>query len=92
MVAYDDALGSSYSRDYVAEKSEREHNEGVINRLLGVLTPEQRACIVLRSMEGLSYKEMADVLAIDVNAVRSRLKRAREKLLSVRKEVLENEL
>jgi DNA-directed RNA polymerase specialized sigma24 family protein len=43
-------------------------------------------------MEGLSYKEMADVLAIDVNAVRSRLKRAREKLLSVRKEVLENEL
>ncbi len=91
-VAYDDALGSSYSRDYMAEKSEREHNEGVINRLLGVLTPEQRACIVLRSMEGLSYEEMADVLAIDVNAVRSRLKRAREKLLSVRKEVLENEL
>ena len=92
MVEYDDSLGSSYSRDYMAEKAEREHNEGVINRLLGVLTPEQRACIVLRSMEGLSYEEMADVLAIDVNAVRSRLKRAREKLLSVRKEVLENEL
>ncbi len=91
-VEYDDALGSSYSRDYAAEKADREHNEGIINRLLGMLTPEQRVCIVLRSMEGLSYEEMANVLSIDVNAVRSRLKRAREKLLSVRKEVLENEL
>lgn len=91
-VEYDDALGNGLSRDYMAEQAAREHNEGLINRLLGFLTPEQRVCIVLRNMEGLSYGEMAKVLNIDINAVRSRLKRAREKLLSVRKEVMGNEL
>jgi RNA polymerase sigma-70 factor (ECF subfamily) len=57
------------------------NNEGVVIEMLSVLTPEQRACVVLREIQGLSYKEIADVLNIDVNAVRSRLKRAREKLV-----------
>jgi len=91
-VEYDDALGSRYSKDYISEKADREHQENVINKLLGFLTPEQRVCIVLRNIEGLSYEDMAKVLDIDINAVRSRLKRAREKLLSVRKEVMVNEL
>ncbi|HPN88003.1 MAG TPA: sigma-70 family RNA polymerase sigma factor [Candidatus Omnitrophota bacterium] len=71
---------------------EKEYHENVIEKLLAVLTPEQRVCIVLRNMEGLSYEEIAQALNVDINVVRSRLKRAREKLLSVKQEVMAYEL
>lgn len=72
----------------VYAQAEQEERSGLIDRLLGMLTPDQRVCIVLRNMENLSYADIAEVLHTNVNVVRSRLKRAREKLLSVRKEVL----
>jgi len=43
---------------------------------------------VLRNIEGLSYQEIADILKININTVRTRLKRAREKLLALKKEVI----
>lgn len=49
--------------------------------LLAHLSPEQRSCIVLRELEGLDYKEIAAALAIPLNTVRTRLKRARESLV-----------
>lgn len=70
----------------------KEHNEKVVTALLDSLNPDQRACVVLRSIEGLSYQEIADALGININTVRSRLKRARETLLSMRDEVMTNEL
>jgi len=45
------------------------------------LTPEHKACLLLREIEGLSYQEIAASLKIPVNTVRSRLKRARQALL-----------
>lgn len=54
-----------------------------VNRLLGYLDTDQRTCIVLREIEGLEYKEIADTLGINLNTVRSRLKRAREKIIAV---------
>ena len=50
--------------------------------MLSVLNPDQRACIVLRGIDGLSYREIAEVLNVNINTVRSRLKRAREILLA----------
>jgi RNA polymerase sigma-70 factor, ECF subfamily len=44
------------------------------------LTPEFREVIVLREFEGLSYKEMADVMGSPVGTVMSRLSRARAQL------------
>lgn len=44
------------------------------------LSAEQRACYVLREMEGLSYEELAEVLDTSVAAVKSRLFRARQEL------------
>jgi len=67
---------------------DKEYNEDLINRLLDSLNPQQRACIVLRNIEGLSYEQIAQTLKININTVRSRLKRAREKLISLRKEVI----
>ncbi len=43
--------------------------------------PEFREVIVLREIEGLSYKEIASVLAIPMGTVMSRLSRARNLLL-----------
>jgi RNA polymerase sigma-70 factor (ECF subfamily) len=47
---------------------------------LNRLTPEQRACWILREMEGLSYEEVATVLHTTPGAVRGRLHRARPQL------------
>lgn len=45
------------------------------------LSPELRAAMVLRSVEELSYQEIAELLEVPVGTVRSRLSRAREQLL-----------
>jgi RNA polymerase sigma-70 factor (ECF subfamily) len=45
------------------------------------LSADQRAVFVLRAVEGLSYKEIAEALSISTGTVMSRLFRARERLL-----------
>lgn len=60
---------------------DKKSNEEIVNNLLAVLNPQHRACIVLREIQGLSYKEIAQALKININTVRSRLKRARQILL-----------
>jgi RNA polymerase sigma-70 factor, ECF subfamily len=47
---------------------------------LNHLTPEQRACWILREMEGMSYEEVAAILHTTPGAVRGRLHRARPQL------------
>lgn len=47
---------------------------------LNHLTPEQRACWILREMEGLSYEDVATILHTTPGAVRGRLHRARPQL------------
>ena len=49
---------------------------------LAALPPEFREAIVLRELEGLSYKEIADVAEVPVGTVMSRLARARRQLQS----------
>lgn len=60
---------------------ERENVKAKVAGMLESLSPEHRSCIVLREIEGLDYKEIAAVLEIPLNTVRSRLKRARETLM-----------
>ena len=91
-VAFDDQFDYGQSADTVDAQVRKEDQQALIDRLLGLLNADQRACIVLRSIEGLSYEEIAASLQIPINTVRSRLKRAREKLLQIRKEVIPNEV
>ena len=51
-----------------------------LQRCLLRLPVEQRAVLLLVSMEDLSYEEVASVLAIPVGTVMSRLSRARSRL------------
>jgi len=74
--------GYDYKTDPAAQIIEKEERERKVVSLLDALEPEQRVCIVLREIEGLSYEEIAGALKININTVRSRLSRAREKLLA----------
>jgi len=51
-----------------------------LSRALKHLAPEFREVIVLRELEGLSYKEIGDVAGVPVGTVMSRLSRARAQL------------
>jgi RNA polymerase sigma-70 factor, ECF subfamily len=52
-----------------------------LKRAIGRLTPEQRAPLVLRELQGCSYEEIAQALDLSIPAVKSRLHRARLELL-----------
>jgi len=51
-----------------------------VMRAMRELKPEHRAVVVLRHLEGLSYREIADILTIPENKVKSRLFSARRLL------------
>jgi RNA polymerase sigma-70 factor (ECF subfamily) len=51
----------------------------VVDRLLDELSPQMRAMLVLREMEGLEYSEIAEALQIPIGRVRWRLHTARRK-------------
>jgi len=70
--------------------------ESVRNRELGAkifdaiegLTPDHRAVILLREIEGLSYEEISQVLGCSLGTVMSRLHYARKKLQAKLKDML----
>ena len=51
-----------------------------LQHALFALLPEFREVFLLREMEGLSYKEIADVASVPIGTVMSRLSRARTQL------------
>ncbi len=78
---YDDSIETQPAIDSAAEEIMRSDSERRYAMLLEKLDQHQRACLVLREIEGLSYKDIAGVLRIPINTVRSRLLRARQALL-----------
>jgi RNA polymerase sigma-70 factor (ECF subfamily) len=56
-----------------------------VHAALDQLPVEFREVIVLREIEGLSYKEIATVVRVPIGTVMSRLARARERLLTLLK-------
>jgi RNA polymerase sigma factor (sigma-70 family) len=77
--------------EQVAGASEEAAAEPTVGEVLGALSripPQQRQAIVLRELEGRSYKEVAQILGVTTSALEALLFRARRSLA----EELENEL
>jgi len=65
----------------------RELGKKIFDAIEG-LTPDHRAVILLREIEGLSYEEMSEALDCSLGTVMSRLHYARKKLQARLKELL----
>jgi RNA polymerase sigma factor, sigma-70 family len=62
---------------------ERRELSEQIHAALAKLSPELRACVILRDLEGLSYQEIAEALQIPEGTVKSRINRGRLELARV---------
>ena len=51
-----------------------------VDKLLSFLLPEERLILTLREVQGLSYQEISETLQCSLDAVKSRLRRARQAL------------
>jgi RNA polymerase sigma factor (sigma-70 family) len=85
----DDALTTEFDEtqhsdavagDQPEERLLRSSTKEALGRALDGLAPEFREVIVLRELQGLSYKEISMVAGVPVGTVMSRLSRARTRL------------
>lgn len=65
------------------ERLLQQHTVARVRAALEQLPADYREAIVLREIEGLSYKEMSEVLRIPIGTVMSRLSRGRDRLTAV---------
>ena len=62
------------------------NESGLVTQALRQVKSPYRETVILRDLEGLSYREIADVLRVRIGTVRSRIARGREQL----REILED--
>lgn len=67
-------------RETALEMLERQDRQAILAKALGELSPNLRAVIICRDIEGMTTAETAALLAIHIPAVKSRLLRARQKM------------
>ena len=80
----------NYARWLTRNDAEAEDvvQDACVRAALEQLPADFREVIVLREIEGLSYKEIAAVVRVPIGTVMSRLARARERLLAMLKPTL----
>jgi len=71
------AAPPSIDMNDVEERVDNKQREAFIAAQLRTLPPEFRETLVLREIEDLSYREIADVLGVPIGTVMSRLARGR---------------
>jgi RNA polymerase sigma-70 factor (ECF subfamily) len=76
---FDDDLHSSEAAG-PEEMVLRRRDGAAINRAIEELPEEFREMIVMRELEGMSYKQIADIAELPIGTVMSRLARARKRL------------
>jgi RNA polymerase sigma factor (sigma-70 family) len=67
------------------ERLLQQHTVAVVRTALEQLPVDFREVLVLRELEGLSYKEIAAVVGVPLGTVMSRLARGRDRLMAVLK-------
>lgn len=70
-------------RDDITPESEylRKDTNKKIQQAIDNLPPDYKAVIVMRDINGMSYEEIAEVLALSMGTVKSRIARGRKKLM-----------
>lgn len=76
----EDYGASEWLKEYASPEREAlaSELEATIHQAMGALPSDLREAITLREIEGLSYEEIAAVMACPIGTVRSRIFRARE--------------
>jgi RNA polymerase sigma-70 factor (ECF subfamily) len=80
--------GQAQRPDNALDPEERllqQHTVGLVRAALEQLPVDFREVIVLREIEGLSYREIAEIAGVPIGTVMSRLARARERLQTILK-------
>jgi RNA polymerase sigma-70 factor, ECF subfamily len=72
------------------ETMERSEIRSRIDKAIAQLSPEQRAVILMKEIEGMQYHEIAEALGCSIGTVMSRLFYARKKLQNLLRDVYEN--
>ena len=85
--ALKELLSDESSPDPAAMAQNKEVYEIAIKAIRQLDEP-QRAVIVLRDIEGMSYARIAEVLGVELGTVRSRLSRARNRLREILEAIL----
>lgn len=85
-VVHNDSPGEDGSQlivdtdDLPQEKLERRETKMLVQRAISGLANEHRIIIILRDIQEKSYKEIADILNLNIGTVKSRISRARQSL------------
>lgn len=77
------ALSLPHPGESPLEKLEAQELGSAIERAIGQLRPEYRACIILRHIEGRSYEEIAEILELPLGTVKTYIHRARAQLKEI---------
>jgi len=72
-----DIADSRLGSDEPMRRAEARLALGEVRRAVDLLPPDQRAALLLVTVEGLSYREAAEVVQVPVGTIMSRLARAR---------------
>jgi len=90
-VGYELVKDSNYDNpeNQLAECFEKKELKQIVMKNLEQLSPEQKEVFLLKEYGRLSYKEIASLLEIDENLVKSRLYKTRQKLISKLSKILE---
>jgi RNA polymerase sigma-70 factor (ECF subfamily) len=87
-----DEAGAAELVDPTPQPDARAHAKEIgaaLSRAIAVLPPDQREVLILRDVEGLSAEQAAEVVGIEIGALKSRLHRARMALRSELAGILE---
>jgi len=76
----DEVTDAPGQRDDPERAALRADDARLVNRAVAALPVEYREVFVLRELEGLTYREIADVSEVPIGTVMSRLSRARSQL------------
>ena len=73
-----------------SESMEHKEIRGEIDKAIAQLSPEHRAVILMKEIDGMQYHEIAETLGCSIGTVMSRLFYARKKLQNLLKDCYEN--